>query len=99
MQQRIILLEIDELIDPDNPALEGQRNSIVYEIQQSIKPPMLTGETSQLKAIRQSYFKNKMALQMEHIPITDQTASMEFWQYLTALDEKYRRSIPHEPTQ
>ncbi len=89
------MLQIDELLDPDNPTLDDQRNTLAYEIQESIKPPVLSGPASQLKAIREVYVSNKIALQMEHLPVDDNTPSFAFWQYLIAVDKKYKASLPH----
>ncbi|RYC70861.1 hypothetical protein [Spirosoma sordidisoli] len=100
--QRLLLLQIDEVIDPDNPALADQRKSLVYEIQQSLKPPRFVGKNNDWERIRSNYVGNKIALQLEHLPVTDQTPSLDFWQYVDALEKKYKAQQPqpqHEPVE
>ncbi len=99
LQQRALLLRIDETLDPDNPALIDQRASLMYEIQESIKPPVLVGAESQLKAIRDNYVNNKIAMELEGLRIDDNTPSLNFWQYYKALDARYKPKIPNVPTE
>jgi hypothetical protein len=96
LQARIMILELDELIDPENPTLDDRRRSINREIQETIKPPILTGKKNQLDQIRKNYVDNKIALQLEGLPVDDQTPALQFWEYLIALDARYRRK--NKPT-
>lgn len=92
--QQALLLEIDELLTPNDAGLSGRRASLTSAIQDTIKPPVLLGNDSQPERIRKSYVSNKIALQLEGLPVDDQTPALNFWQYVSALEEKYRRTKP-----
>ncbi|QMW06371.1 hypothetical protein [Spirosoma foliorum] len=94
LQQKALLIELDSLIDPDDPALAYQIDALNQEIQESIKPAQLTGPNNQLEIIRESYVSNKIAMQMEGLPVDDKTSTIAFWQYVKALEAKYKRNTP-----
>ncbi|MFD2936314.1 hypothetical protein [Spirosoma flavum] len=98
LQQQALLIELDTTFFPDDPSLQSRIESFNLEIQERLKPAKLTGKGNQLEEIRSTYVANKIALQLEGLPVDDKTPSLQYWQYLTAIESKYKRkpSLPHE---
>lgn len=89
-----MLFQIDELLRPDDETLVSEKESLLYEIRESLKPPRLTGKHSELVRVRQNYVDTKIALQLEHLPVDELTTSLAFWQYVEALERKYKAKTP-----
>lgn len=86
--------EIDFVLTPDDPALIEQQKALIVELQERAKPSKFVGPNNDLSQIRKGYVDTKIVLLMEHLPVTDQTSSLEFWQYVEAIEDKYRRQQP-----
>ncbi|GAB4035029.1 hypothetical protein [Spirosoma gilvum] len=89
--QRALLVQIDEIVQPDDPSLESRRKGVERDFLESIKPPLMNGRGNVPDAIRNAYRKNKFLLLTEGLPVDDQTPSFTFWSYITELQSKYRR--------
>lgn len=94
LQQQAMLIELDTTFFPDDPSLPGRIDSFNLEIQERLKPAKLTGKGNQLDEIRSTYVANKIALQLEGLPVDDKTPSLQYWQYVTAMEAKYKRKTP-----
>lgn len=100
LQQRALLLDIDSLLEPDDPGLEQRRADLADDIRQRLQPPVLVGKDNQLDRIRSSYVDNKIALQLENLPVDDATTSFAFWQYVTTMKARYeRKTAPTHATE
>lgn len=89
--QRVLLLQIDEQLDPDDETLDPRRKSLHADLLDNLKPPTMAGPNNQPDQIRSVYRSNLISLQLEGLPVTDDTPSYLFWEYITTLEEKYRR--------
>jgi len=88
--QRLLLLEIDDVIEA-NGSMAERRASLNAELLEALRPPKLAGPGNVLEAVRRSYTNNKISLQLEGLPVDDLTPSFQFWEYITAIEEKYRK--------
>jgi hypothetical protein len=94
MTARLLMLELETLIDPENPTLSEREKKLNQEYQETIKPPVLVGEKSSLDMIRKNYVDNKIHLQMEGLPVNDETSAVDFWNYIVAVEAKIKRNTP-----
>lgn len=89
--QRLLMQECDELLEPESEPVQQNRAVLNDELRERIRPPELSGKHSQLSAIRRGYVESKIALQLEGLPVSDATPALDFWQYVEAIESKYKR--------
>lgn len=89
--QRALLVEIDEIVNPDDVSLEARRKGVELELLETLKPPLMAGAGNIPDAIREGYRNNLMALQGEGLPVSHLTPAFEFWDYIRYINDKYRK--------
>lgn len=90
--QEFILLQIDEVLEPDDPNLELRRMSFWQEMADAGTPPVLESghAANSMDRMRKYYQQTKVAMLMEHLPVTDGTPSYDYWAFVAAVEEKYK---------
>jgi hypothetical protein len=83
-----MLLEADELLDPDNPRLQSRRESLKYDIQQLSLPAVMVGPGNALDSLRNSYIENRVSLELEGLNVSKNTSSVDYWQYIVVLSRR-----------
>jgi len=89
-----LILELEELVNPDDRTLVRRKQALLDEIRQRNRPPKLTGPRNDLDSMRLSFRDNLIAMQLEGLPVSSLTPSYDYWGYMDALKRKYEKSTP-----
>ncbi|WP_128547193.1 hypothetical protein [Larkinella soli] len=85
-------MEIDSQLIPDDPHLAMRQADLLKRITDQHTPPVLDYKhpDNAVDSLRKQYRKNRVAMQLEGLPVTDETTTYDYWSFYEALQEKYK---------
>lgn len=86
-----LLLDLDRVLNPDDPTLDFRTGQLHEKIADSVKPlSFLPGPANVIDTIRKAHRQRKVSLIREKMPVDDHTPAYTFWEYYTTIEEMYQ---------